>query len=130
MIKKTLALLLVFMLVLSGCTSSPEVSPIKTISASEALSMYQQDSDLLIIDVRTVAEFKEGHIPNSINVPLDVIGNQIGSIVPNKDDQIVIVCRSGNRSAQAANILKDMGYTNIIDMGGILSWNGPVQLAP
>lgn len=114
----------------TGCTASPKPNPIKTISSAQALTMYQQESDLLIIDVRTVAEFKEGHIPNSINVPLDVISNQIASIVPNKDDQIVIVCRSGNRSAQAANILRDLGYTNIIDMGGILTWNGPIQQAP
>ncbi|WP_304224840.1 rhodanese-like domain-containing protein [Gracilinema caldarium] len=72
----------------------------------------------LVIDVRTPEEFNSGHLDMAINIPLDTIEKRITAIVPNKTASIVLYCRSGNRSGQAYNILKSLGYTRIHNGGG------------
>ena len=73
-----------------------------------------------LLDVRTPEEFATGHIHGAVNIPIDVLGNHL-SEVPT-DQPIVVYCRSGNRSAQASQILAQAGYTNIYDMGGLNDW--------
>ncbi len=75
-------------------------------------------NDGIIIDVRTAEEYNIGHIENSINISVDEI-KEIKNIVKEKDKQIFVYCRSGVRSLQAAEILIDLGYTNVYDAGGI-----------
>jgi phage shock protein E len=76
----------------------------------------------LLIDVRTPAEYEGGHIPTAINVPVDVIG--IRPPTADKAAQIIVYCRSGNRSATARKILMDLGYTNVVDFGAVTRWEG------
>ena len=79
-----------------------------------------------IVDVRTLKEYTEGHIPNAISVPLETIENKAEAKLKNKDDLILVYCRSGRRSREAALKLIEKGYTNVIDFGGIKDWNGEV----
>lgn len=71
----------------------------------------------ILIDVRTAAEFKEGHLGKAINIPHTEIAEKIGAFVTNKADRIVLYCRSGNRSGIAEGTLRAMGYTNIVNAG-------------
>lgn len=77
-----------------------------------------EEENVVIIDVRTVEEYKEGHIAGSINLPLDIISN----IDVSKDKKIIVYCRSGRRSNLAAIELIGLGYENVYDMGGINDW--------
>ena len=78
----------------------------------------------LPIYVRTTEEYKEKHIPNAINIPNETIGREEISELPDKEKLILVYCRSGNRSKQAAKKLADLGYTNIVEFGGINDWAG------
>ena len=86
--------------------------------------MMDQESGYIILDVRTPEEFAEKHIPNAINVPNETIGTDEISALPDKDQLIMVYCRSGRRSKEAAEKLVKLGYTNIVEFGGILDWKG------
>ncbi|MBQ9057687.1 MAG: rhodanese-like domain-containing protein [Atopobiaceae bacterium] len=88
--------------------------------------MMESESDYVIVDVRTAAEFAEGHIPDALNIPVETIGSADIAELPNKDQLILVYCRSGNRSRQASAMLAQAGYTNVIDFGGIINWTGEV----
>ena len=81
-----------------------------------------------LIDVRTPAEYAAGHVPSAENIDYRRIGEELAA--GNRDEPIVVYCKSGNRSARAARTLKDLGYTTVIDFGGINRWNGPIQNGP
>lgn len=120
---KKIFFLMVICLLITGCGSDNKMSSnsINTISVEEVKSLvdsFNDQDNLVIIDVRTNEEYKEGHIKNSINIPVD----NIEKINYRKDTKIVLYCRSGNRSNQAALKLKSLGYENIYDMGGINYW--------
>lgn len=105
---------------LSACSSAHQ-EVIHTIDAAEAKTMLDQDADaVIVLDVRTQAEYEEGHLPHAQNLPLDAI-DQAASLFE-KDAVLMVYCRSGARSAQAAQRLKEAGFTNIYDMGGIIDW--------
>ena len=93
----------------------------RIINAEQALAMMVE-GDVLVVDVRTRTEFESGYIPEAYNVPLDQIEKSFKNVTENKDDTILIYCRSGNRSKVAARILTEMGYTNVYDFGGIVNW--------
>lgn len=93
----------------------------RVIDAKQAKEMIDA-GDVLIVDVRTRVEYEEGYIPDAYNVPLDQIDKGISNVTSNKDDTILVYCRSGNRSKVAARILTEMGYTNVYDFGGIVDW--------
>ena len=79
---------------------------------------------LAVIDVRTPAEFAAGHIPNAVNIELDaIVGGNIPEALADKSAKYLLYCRSGRRSAIAANALINMGYTNVFDFGGINDWS-------
>ena len=82
------------------------------------------EKDYIILDVRRPDEYSEGHITNAINIPNETIGDKEISMLPQKDQLILVYCRSGNRSKQASKKLADLGYTNIKEFGGINSWEG------
>lgn len=93
-----------------------------SISAEDGAKMLKEDPDIIIIDVRTKQEFDEGHIDGSINIPDFELVSRIGEIVKDKNDTVILYCRSGNRSKQASLKLIEMGYKKIYDMGGLLDW--------
>ena len=92
------------------------------ISAAEAKKRMEEDDGHIIVDVRTTEEYREGHIPEAVCIPLDEIGGQMPAELPDKNQTILIYCRSGNRSKQAAEKLAALGYTRIFEFGGINDW--------
>ena len=99
----------------------------KQVTGEEALKMMSESKDYIILDVRTKAEYAEGHIKGAINIPNETIGNEDIAELPNKEQLIFVYCRSGNRSKQAAAKLATNGYTGIVDMGGINTWQGEIE---
>jgi rhodanese-related sulfurtransferase len=79
-----------------------------------------------LIDVRTVEEYKGGHIDGAQNIPIDEIEEAILIAIPEKSDVVIVYCRSGNRSAQAGKMLEDLGYKVILDAGGIIDYEKPL----
>ena len=76
--------------------------------------------------MRTEQEFQEGHIPHAVNIPNETIGKEPPELLADKDQMILVYCRSGRRSKEAAQKLVDMGYNNIVEFGGIIEWKGEV----
>ena len=97
----------------------------KKITSDEAKNIMSTQN-AIVVDVRSLEEYNEGHIPNAISVPLETIENEAETKLKNKDDLILVYCRSGRRSREAALKLIGKGYTNVIDFGGIQDWNGEV----
>lgn len=121
---KRILLFTTFIFLLTGCNSVTKENSYTQISMDEAVSMMETEQDYIILDVRTLEEFKEKHIPGAICVPNETIGNAEIPSLPDKEQMILVYCRSGNRSKQAAQKLADMGYTNIYEFGGINDWTG------
>ena len=121
-LKIFLAALAIF--VLAGCSKETAENSYKQISMDEAVTMMAEETDYIILDVRTPEEFAEKHIPNAINVPNETIGKDEIPELPNKEQLILVYCRSGNRSKQASEKLVKLGYTNIYEFGGINDWTG------
>ena len=96
----------------------------RQISVNEAVYMMEQESDYIILDVRRPDEFAAGHIPGAINVANESIGTADIPQLPEKDQLIMVYCRSGRRSKEASEKLVKLGYTNIVEFGGILDWTG------
>lgn len=96
------------------------------ISMNEAMEMMETEEGYIILDVRTMEEYKEGHIPGAICVPNETIGEHEIEELPDKEQMILVYCRSGNRSKQAAAKLAEQGYTQIYEFGGIMDWPGEV----
>ena len=116
---------LLLLLFLAGCTASNEQeNSYRQISMDEAVTMMEEESGYIILDVRTPEEFRERHIPNAINIPNETIGSEDIQELPDKDQLILVYCRSGNRSKQASEKLAALGYTNIVEFGGINDWPG------
>ena len=92
------------------------------ISAEAAYERIQSGDELVILDVRTAEEYEAAHIPGAILIPNEEIGDARPALLPVLDTEILIYCRSGNRSAQAAKKLLAIGYTNVVDFGGIIDW--------
>jgi len=99
---------------------------IKYVSMNDIVQIMSENKDYIILDVRTFEEYNEGHIPNAICIPNETIDEDIVDKLPNKEQLILIYCRSGNRSKQAAEKLKRLGYTNLIEFGGIRDWKGEI----
>lgn len=92
------------------------------ITAEEALARIEGEEEVLVVDVRTRAEYDERHIEGAILVPNETIGDEMPALLPDLDAHILLYCRSGNRSAQAAKKLIALGYTQVYDFGGIIDW--------
>ena len=131
---KKLIMSLVVILMVVGCTkqkitTTPQQekqTTFITISSEEAQERFEKESDYIILDVRTIQEYEEGHLPNALNIPNETISESIKEQLPDLNQTIYIYCRSGNRSKQAANKLVQIGYQNVIDFGGIQTWKGEI----
>ena len=115
-------------LLLMGCAvpAEQEIS-YRQITMDEAVAMMEEEEGYIILDVRTAAEFDEKHIPGAINIPSETIGTDAIPELPDKDQLILVYCRSGNRSKQASEKLVKLGYTNVVEFGGIIDWPGETE---
>ena len=111
------------LLLLTGC-GGEKAPAFQQISAEEAAAMMETETDYVILDVRTQQEYEQGHIPGAICIPNEAIGTGELPALPDKAQRIFVYCRSGNRSKQASQKLAALGYTNVVEFGGILSWTG------
>ena len=120
-------------ILLAGCSSSGQVmdgdgmirqAAYSQITPEEALEMMAKDDGHVVVDVRRQDEYDAGHIPGAILIPNESIGGDSPEELPDRDQVILIYCRTGNRSKQAAQKLAEMGYTNIYEFGGINTWPG------
>ncbi len=123
-----LSILLVMLVLLTSCASgtsdsfNSEQAGYHKITAEEAKARIDSGDDMIILDVRTQEEYNTDHIEGAFLIPNQTIANTQPEFLPDLDTEILIYCRSGNRSAQAAEKLVDMGYTRVHDFGGIINW--------
>ncbi|MCL1988582.1 MAG: rhodanese-like domain-containing protein [Firmicutes bacterium] len=97
------------------------------ITATAAAQMMEELSDFIILDVRTETEFNDGHIPNAVLMPIEILTPEvILQTIPSYDTTVLVYCRSGRRSASAAEVIASLGYTAVYDFGGILDWQGEI----
>lgn len=94
----------------------------KSISPNEARERLKFDKSVILLDVRSPEEYAELHIPNSKLLPLEQLQSNISKIANDKDTEIIVHCHSGARASTACNLLSKMGYTNVSNLGGIVSW--------
>ena len=129
----SLILLLLTVLSLSGCAQKLDgdgmVNSYTQISQEQAKEMMARDDGHIVVDVRRQDEYDAGHIPGAVLIPNESIGTERPEELPDLNQIILIYCRSGNRSKQAAQKLFDMGYTNIFEFGGIIDWTGEIVTA-
>jgi len=92
------------------------------ITPEDAKKIMDSGAEHIILDTREQDEFDEGHIPGAILIPYTEIENKAEEMLPDKDAQILVYCRSGRRSKIAAETLAKLGYTNIKEFGGIIDW--------
>ncbi|WP_316637531.1 rhodanese-like domain-containing protein [uncultured Ruminococcus sp.] len=132
-----IAMTAVLCIALCGCTAQhqpasdtaqsatiQENAPYTQIDSEEAARLMQTEKDYIILDVRTEEEFKSGHIPNAICIPNETIaGGELGAL-KDKNQLILVYCRSGRRSKEAAQKLANLGYNNVKEFGGIIDWTG------
>ncbi|MDD2968494.1 MAG: rhodanese-like domain-containing protein [Lachnospiraceae bacterium] len=130
-----LSMLLAAMLMIGGCAAQEsdvkqdtEQSAYTSITAEEAKKIMDEETGYLILDVRTKEEYDEGHIPDSVLLPNETIDDDVSDILPDKDQKILIYCRSGNRSKQASQKLADLGYTDLVEFGGIIDWPYEIEV--
>ena len=116
---KRFAAFLMTVIILSGCAAPAGEISYQQVNAEQAMKIMSEQSDYIILDVRTPSEFEAKHIVGAINIPNEEIGKEELPQLPDKEQLILVYCRSGNRSKQASQKLVDLGYTNIVEFGGI-----------
>ncbi len=120
---KILSLFVVVLtLLLSSCSSDVQNASYEQINAEQAQILMNTEKDYIIIDSRTQEEFDAGHVSGAIMIPEYEIKDRAPNMLPNKDQLILVYCRSGRRSKIAAQALVDLGYTNVKEFGGIINW--------
>ena len=97
------------------------------ISGAEAKALMDSESGYIILDVREQDEYNEGHIPGAILIPYGEIADRAEKELPDKDQLILVYCRSGRRSKIAAEELVKLGYTNVKEFGGIIDWEYEIE---
>ena len=116
------------MTLMSSCTvSCVSANGYRQIKMDAAVKMMKDEKNYIILDVRRPDEYAEGHIPGAINVPNEEIGTQQIPELPDKTQMILVYCRSGRRSKEASEKLVKLGYTNIVEFGGILDYKGEIE---
>ena len=122
---------------LAGCASTSGTTPQETVVTFESGASYKQissdtaaklmetEKDHVILDVRTAEEYADGHIPKAVNIANEIISEETTKdLLKDKDQLILVYCRSGRRSKEASEKLVKLGYTNIVEFGGINTWDG------
>lgn len=111
----------------NATNDSSNSSSYQQVDAETAKELIDTEDDYVILDVRTQAEYDESHIPGAILIPHDTVTTAAEDALPDKGQLILVYCRSGNRSKQASQTLVDLGYTNVVEFGGINSWPYEVE---
>lgn len=104
-------------------SASAVIDGYEQISQEQAKNLMDSEENYIILDVRTVEEFSEGHIEGAILIPDYEIGEKAEETLPDKNQLILVYCRSGRRSKLASAELAEMGYTNVKEFGGIIDWS-------
>lgn len=107
---------------LCGCSANDAPITYTSIPASEAKALMDSETDYIILDVRTEKEYADGHIPDAILIPDYEIAERAENELTDKSQLILVYCRSGRRSKNAAEKLAEMGYSNVKEFGGIIDW--------
>ena len=127
---KKLILLLLAVMMLTACGQDKENDQgavYVNITAEEAKQIMDSEEDYIILDVRTREEYDEGHIPGATQISHEEIAEKAEDVLTDKDQMILVYCRSGRRSKIAAEALVELGYTNIKEFGGIIDWPYEVE---
>ncbi len=131
MMKKVLCIIFILLCtLLVACendTNKGENAMYEQITAVEAKKIMDSSEEYILLDVREQDEFDAGHIPDAILIPYTEIENKAEEIIPDKNKQILVYCRSGRRSKIAAESLAKLGYTDIKEFGGIIDWPYEVE---
>ena len=132
--KKLMCIIAVLLCILLGAcgndtdnTNKGENAMYEQITAEAAKKIMDSGEEHIILDVREQDEYDAGHIPGAILLPYTEIENKAKDLLPDKDKQILVYCRSGRRSKIAAEALVKLGYTNIKEFGGIIDWPYEVE---
>ena len=125
--KKLLSIFIATLFLVSCAVPAEQEISYRQITMDEAVAMMEEEEGYIILDVRTVSEFDEKHISGAINIPNETIGTDAIPELPDKDQLILVYCRSGNRSKQASEKLVKLGYTNVVEFGGIIDWPGETE---
>lgn len=115
--------ILLLSLLLVGCSNMTY----EQISMDEGLELMSKDDSYILLDVRTIEEYNAGHIPGAHCYPNEDIDENITNVIYHKDTTIYVYCRSGNRSKQASEKLVNLGYTDVIEIGGIMDYTGELE---
>ena len=118
--------LALFILILSSSCIFSKGEGYKRISMDEAKTLMEKEEGYILLDVRAKGEYESGYIPGAINIPLSDIDEKIISFLPDKSQMILVYCRSGNRSREASDKLSKLGYSNVLEIGGINAWKGEI----
>ena len=127
---KKLIILLLAVMLLTACGQDKENDQgavYVNITAEEAKQIIDTEECYIILDVRTQEEYDQGHIPGAILIPDTEIKAKAENVLTDKEQMILVYCRSGRRSKLAAETLVELGYTNIKEFGGIIDWPYEVQ---
>ena len=126
-LKIFISTLIVILALFSITACSGANATYEQISSQQAKNLMDTESDYIILDTRTEEEFAEAHIPNAVLIPHNEIAQRAEKELPEKDQLILVYCRSGNRSKQASQVLADLGYTNVKEFGGIIDWKYEIE---
>ena len=127
---KKLVFLLLAVILLTACGQDKEHDQgavYVNITAEEAKEIMDTEEGYIILDVRTQEEYDEGHIPGAIVISHEEIAEKAEEVLTDRDQLILVYCRSGRRSKIAAEALVELGYTNIKEFGGIIDWPYEVE---
>ena len=127
---KKLVFLLLAVMLLTACgqdTEKDQEAVYVNITAEEAKQIMDTEEGYIILDVRTQEEYDEGHIPGAIVISHEEIAEKAEEVLTDKNQLILVYCRSGRRSKLAAEALVELGYTNIKEFGGIIDWPYEVE---
>ena len=122
---RKLVFLLLAVMLLTACGQDKENDQgavYVNITAEKVKEIMDSEEDYIILDVRTQEEYDQGHIPGAIVISHEEIAEKADEVLPDKDQLILVYCRSGRRSKIAAEALVELGYTNIKEFGGIIDW--------
>lgn len=132
--KRLLCVLLIAVVFLTACDPDKKMpveeteetekvlAEYKKITADEAKELIDSNGSVVILDVRELFEYEQSHLIDAILIPVDELSERVETELLDKNAIILVYCRSGGRSARAAQLIADMGYTNVYDFGGILDW--------
>jgi len=128
-LKKLLIILILILFLIAnlGCQSKDAEQGYHNIDSKTAYERLQNEKEIVLLDVRTQAEYDEKHIPGSILIPVDILRENVEEKIMDKETVIFVYCRSGNRSTTASEILVELGYQKVYNLGGIKDWKYETQ---